>query len=391
MINIRKLLTSIAVSFISLALLVACSVESAPIPAVFKATQQVQQPTGSLIYLSEHALHKYDLATKTTTELKAASYYLQNAATGFYLSLTPDGRTLLFNGYDPLIGCTTFRPIFSCTETGPNGFFTYDFASDWVNLIRPYTLSNISLSPDGRKLAYTVLEYDTPDYQVHLKLSAIDGGEPDALSASHVVDSFPSWSPDGEWIAFYRAPSPDPNAEPCTAQAGLFDTCSNPYPSLYLIHPDQSGLTKLLPDIRLFYAPYNQPSWSYDGKSLAVIAGSTEPNVTFIEVASGKTTTLKGIAPSSVPVWSPTARMAVFSTGGIDELESYLVLYEDASASWRIIAHGGTPVWSPDGKWIAYLDKEAVQPNHLKVVSLDGEIIQDLGISNVSAMPLWVK
>ncbi|MPM72527.1 hypothetical protein SDC9_119503 [bioreactor metagenome] len=92
-----------------------------------------------------------------------------------------------------------------------------------------------------------------------------------------------------------------------------------------------------------------------------------------------------------MPVWSPKARVAVFSTGGIDELESYLVLYEEASASWRIIAHGGTPVWSPDGNWIAYLDKEAGQPNHLKVVSLDSEIIQDLGISNVSSMPLWVK
>ncbi|MPM62088.1 hypothetical protein SDC9_108954 [bioreactor metagenome] len=56
-----------------LMLLTACSVESAPIPAVFKATQQAQQPTGKLVYLSEHALHEYDLATKTNTELKAAS------------------------------------------------------------------------------------------------------------------------------------------------------------------------------------------------------------------------------------------------------------------------------------------------------------------------------
>jgi len=381
----------VGVCLACLMLLTACSVESAPIPAVFKATQQAQQPTGKLIYLSEHALHEYNLATKTNTELKAASYYLQHSSTGFYLSLTPNGRVLLFDGYDPLIGCTTFRPIFSCTETGPNGFFTYDMTNDWVNLIRPYTLSNISLSPDGSKLAFTVQEYDTTDYQVHLKLSSIEGGVPDALSASHVVDSFPSWSPDGNWIAFYRAPSPDPDAEPCTPQPGLFDTCSNPYPSLYLIHPDHSGLTQMLTDIRLFYAPYNQPSWSSDSQTLAVISGTSEPRVTFINIADGKTTTLEDIAPSSVPVWSPTARVAVFSTGGIDELESYLVLYEEASASWRIIAHGGTPVWSPDGNWIAYLDKEAGQPNHLKVVSLDGEIIQDLGISNVSSMPLWVK
>ncbi len=387
----RKFLVISWVCLFFMALLAACTVDSAPIPEPFKATQQVEEPTGSLIYLSEHALHRLDLTTKTVTDLKATSYYLQNPSTGFYLSITPDGRTLLFNGYDPLIGCTTFRPIFSCTETGPNGFFTYDFANDWVNLIRPYTLSNISLSPDGRKLAYTVLEYDTPDYQVHLKLSAIDGGEPDALSGSHVVDSFPSWSPDGNWIAFYRSPSPDPNAEPCTPQPGLFDTCTIPYPSLYLIHPDHTGLTKLLPDIRLFYAPYNQPSWSFDGQSLAVIAGLPDPKVTFIDIKSGKATTLQDITPSSVPLWSPTERVAVFSTGGIDDLETYLVLYEEASASWRIIVHGGTPVWSPDGKWIAYLDKETGQPNHLKAVSLAGNKIIDLGITNISAMPLWVK
>ncbi len=370
--------------------LAACTSEK-PFASTLFAALKPATPSGKLIYLHEHSLHELNLATRQTTDLSAASDFLKQKGTGFYLSLTPDGKILVFDGYDPLMGCSTFRRIYICEETGPNGFFTYDLSLSAVNLIRPFTLSNISLSPDGSQLAFTVLEYETTDYQVHLKISPIGGGVPTSLSNGHVVDSAPSWSPDGEWIAFVRSHSPNPDAAPCTPTPGLFDSCTLPYPGLYLIHPDGSGYHKLLDNIRQFYAPYNQPAWSNDGRTLAVIAGDQIPQVTLVNIGDGSTKIIQDLAPSSIPVWSPTQRLLAFTIGGVEDTDSYILLYDDSTSSWRVLAQGASPVWSPDGQWLAYLDVKVNEPNQLKVISLDGKTLVDLGVSDVSAKPIWVK
>ena len=377
--------------FISILFVISLVTACTGVETTFFSALQSAKPGGKLIYLHEHALHELDLSTRQTTDLSAASDFLTQKGTGFYLSLTPDGKILVFDGYDPLMGCSTFRRIYICEETGPNGFFTYDLSLGAVNLIRPFTLSNISLSPDGSQLAFTVLEYDTPDYQVHLKISPIDGGVPTSLSNGHVVDSAPSWSPDGEWIAFVRSHSPDPDAAPCTPAPGLFDSCTLPYPGLYLIHPDGSGYHKLLDNIRQFYAPYNQPAWSSDGQTLAVIAGEQVPQVALVNIDDGSTKVIQDLSPSSIPVWSPTQRLLAFTIGGVEDTDSYILLYDDSTSSWRVLAQGASPVWSPDGQWLAYLDVKVNEPNQLKVVSLDGKTLVDLGVSDVSAKPIWVK
>jgi Tol biopolymer transport system component len=295
-----------------------------------------------LIFLSDHSLHQYDLTTRKIHVDRRIRFL---AGIGHrFVSLFDTGRkTLLFDGYDPLVGCSTFRRIYQCGETGPNGFFTYDLTNGAVNLIRPFTQSNISLSPDGTQLAFTVQEFETSDYQVHLKLSPVAGGEPTSLSGSHVVDSFPSWSPDGQWIAFYRSPSPDPDAAPCTPQPGLFDSCSDPLPSLYIVHPDGKGLSKLLEDVRLFYAPYNQPNWSSNSQTLAVISGSPQARISFVNLGDRSITTVEDLEPTSVPVWSPISRLVAFSIAGASPDDGYIVLYDVEQKSGNVAA-GSTPV-----------------------------------------------
>lgn len=366
------------------------SQQVATLNATDEPSQQAAKPGGKLIYLTANSLHLLDLSNGKQQTLSAASTYLQASGTGQYLSLTPDGKTLLFNGYDPLIGCSTWRPVYVCEETGPNGFFTYDLSNDAVNLIRPYTLSNISLSPDGSQLAFTVLEFDTTDYQVHLKLSPTTGGEPGALSTGHVVDTYPSWSPDGKWIAFLRTPSPNPKADPCTPQPGDFDTCTSPLPALYVVHPDETGLVKLLEAVRLFNSPYNQPAWSPDSQTLAVVSGQPEAHISLVSLSNDKVKQIKQFSPiSGTPVWSPDGNVLAFTAAGKNSKQ--IVLYDIQDQSTRILTNGSLPVWSPDGKWLAYIKTSRAGKNSLALIRLDGQTLIDPGIANVGTEPLWVK
>ena len=63
-----------------------------------------------------------------------------------------------------------------------------------------------------------------------------------------VDDSAPAWSPDGQWVAFGRAPA--------DAAAGR---------QLWLMHPDGSDARALTSDANLFHGP---PAWSPDGTTL---------------------------------------------------------------------------------------------------------------------------
>jgi Tol biopolymer transport system component len=358
--------------------------------ATSTATLEPVLPTGKVIYLAGNSLYQLNLPDQNPIPLTAASEFLQGDATGRYLASTPDGKTLFFSGYDPLFGCSTFRPVFVCAPTGPDGFFALDTTNQSVNLIRPYTISNISLSPDGNQFAYTVLEFETTDYQVHLNLSPVFGGEPTALTSGHVVDTFPSWSPDGKWIAFLRTPSPDPNSPECTPAPEVFDTCTFPYPSLYIIHPDGSGLTKLLNNIRQFTSPYNQPGWSSDSQTLAVVSGSPTAEITLVNISKGTSQKIEGFSPiSAAPTWSPIGSLLIFTASG--ENQSELILYNAENQQTQKLTVGSLPVWSPDAKWLLFTSAGDSKEKGLTILSIDGQTLIDLHIQNVTTKVLWIN
>lgn len=104
-----------------------------------------------------------------------------------------------------------------------------------------------------------------------------------------VEDSAPAWSPDGQWIAFGRAPA--------DAASGR---------QLWLMHPDGSEARALTSDPNLFHGP---PSWSPDGTTLLyqrfdLSDPAATPEVWSLRLADGATTR---IAPSGyLPAWLPS-------------------------------------------------------------------------------------
>jgi dipeptidyl aminopeptidase/acylaminoacyl peptidase len=101
-----------------------------------------------------------------------------------------------------------------------------------------------AISPDGREVAYVFwVRADLRESQICV--ADIETGAVRTISAPpEMADRFPSWSPDGEWIAF------------ASERSGWFE--------LHLIRPDGSDERQLTHDAGDFFGP----TWSADGDAI---------------------------------------------------------------------------------------------------------------------------
>jgi Tol biopolymer transport system component/imidazolonepropionase-like amidohydrolase len=77
-------------------------------------------------------------------------------------------------------------------ELGPEVAFDYPVADDPTFLLRQ--IRDAVPSPDGERIAFTALQ--------RLWIADGDGTNPRSLTDVEVVEQFPSWSPDGRWVAY---------------------------------------------------------------------------------------------------------------------------------------------------------------------------------------------
>lgn len=107
-----------------------------------------------------------------------------------------------------------------------------------------------ALSPDGRRVVFTVQEWSIEKNKSTTQLWLVDvaAGEPRRLTTAQASDTSPVWSPDGTRIAFVSKRGEDEN------------------PSLYLLRLDGGEPEKIL---ELPFAIGN-PKWLPDGRSLIV-------------------------------------------------------------------------------------------------------------------------
>lgn len=168
-------------------------------------------------------------------------------------------------------------------------------------------------------------------------INSCDTTEPPITTEYQSKDEAPSWSPDGNLIAYNHF-----NYSPDDAS----------YPTgLYII--DTSGNNRKL----ILAGPAYNPDWSPDGKKIAFNSG----DIFTISPNGDNLTRITDIGKTFFPSWSPNGKKIAFDTP-----------YQDASganAIWILdienkvlndISIHGTgewrdPSWSPDGKYLVHL------------------------------------
>jgi Tol biopolymer transport system component len=166
---------------------------------------------------------------------------------------------------------------FSGENKGVRGIWLRSVADHWTRPIvterelQADTFDSPSFSPDGQRIAYQVNRNE-------IWVSPVSGGKPIRFVSAEYGGDFPSWSPDGNWIAF--------NSLPRKALAKVMAT--------------GSGVPLILKkDIN-----YNPTRWSPTGEWITYVT----PEGMFVISPDGKTSQLLARGNWGAHAWSPEGR-----------------------------------------------------------------------------------
>jgi Tol biopolymer transport system component len=219
-----------------------------------------------------------------------------------------------------------------------------------------------SWSPDGEKIAFDSYRDDPAFDTDEIYVMKGDGSEPTRLTNNNASDFRPTWSPDGEKIAF------------------VSDRDGN-YGIYVMNAADGSGVTRLTAD-------GFDPTWSPDGTKIAFTSnrdatGGANNGIYVMNAAdgSGVTRLTDSDAYYSDPTWSPDSEKIAF-TSNRDSGGIFVMNADDGSGVTRL-TEGGSPTWSPDGTKIAFVsDRDASEDGDVNAIyvmnSADGSNVTRL-------------
>jgi Tol biopolymer transport system component len=207
-------------------------------------------------------------------------------------------------------------------------------------------------SPDGMQLAYVVKETDgdsiyVTDLTARVPQVMVDG----VIDGS--ITGF-AWSPDSRRIAV------------TSASVWIIEILGDSPPVSF--DPDSGDFN------------YHGVTWSPDGTRVAVTHFSSQFELYFLDISTGKAHML---AHCDDPDWSP-------SGSGITCVNNFQVRTVDVdSGVVTRIGEGFEPAWSPDGEWIAF--SRGIAPRvDLMLYNVDsGEVSTLLSNGTVNLMSDW--
>ena len=219
------------------------------------------------------------------------------------------------------------RIAFSRMSGETTGIFVMD--ADGSNTVRRTTFGGgPTWSPDGEWIAFVCAE----------KLCKVkaddDGTEPVVLySQGEGVMTDPAWSPDGARVAF-------------VSDWAMFDIWFD----IWVVAPDGSGSTALTHHTPATPNPDSQfqPAWSPDGSRIALVecpwafVTCTSSVIAVMNADGSGLVRLVAASGFASPTWSPDGQVIAFASSNTIEWVSV-----DASRRGRIIGGGHSPAWRP--------------------------------------------
>ena len=209
--------------------------------------------------------------------------------------------------------------------------------------------------PTAQRIAFASNRGDGR-YQIYVMDA--DGSNPKKLTNT-LINTDPSWSPDGQKIAFTSSPD------------GI---------GTHIAIMNADGRKKPLKLIN-----GQEPSWSPDGDRLAFISRRDRQDEIYVigVDGAGLKRVTHDLAAKGDPLWSPDGgRIAYWSDH--DKFTQIYVVGADGKNRVRLTrnqAHNMWPAWSPDGETIAYVSTKAIDVGvreKIHLMTADGKYLKQL-------------
>jgi Tol biopolymer transport system component len=211
-----------------------------------------------------------------------------------------------------------------------------------------------SWSSNGEKIAFSGLRNGNWDiYTINA-----DGSGLKRITKGLSGDFTPSWSPDGKWIAFVKQ----------RREGGANTVCNS---CIYKKKVDGTGLRRLTNTKRFA----SDPAWSPNGKKIAFsqFARRTGGQIFKMDASDGtnkRDLTNTSRLDESGPNWSPDGTKIAYTTASPDTgNENVRTMNADGTNQKNRTGQAGgwSPAWSPDGREIVF-----IRNSHLFVMKADG-------------------
>lgn len=210
-------------------------------------------------------------------------------------------------------------------------------------------------APDGQQFVFVANRYPSNQLLImDLQTLAVRPLKSNAITTEgeeRSDDYDPSWSPDGQWIAY-------------TSSTARGET------DIYKIRVDGTGQAQLTHHT----APDEQPTWSPDGSQIAFVSWRVDDSWASYSMPEEKNIFIMNADGSNLhrltddretenlyPQWSPDGQwLAYASVNERSSLTTTLYLHNLHTLERQQVlqtAYPHKPGWSPDGKWLVFTER----------------------------------